>query len=212
MPRERVDWHDFDFVATTGARSVEHAPAPGRGDAVSRTRVPTNIQFPGQPRDRFWEFEDAKLSLARIDATTSDLGRLALVEFSTLYGNDWFTFPIPVTYGSHTDARGTRGARHLRHARVDRAGRGSAVGDVPAQPAPRRRADARRAGRDRGATGRRRRRGGSLPARRDGGLVWAVEQIVTDADGTRRDLPDEYLRGGRGRRCGVRRMRTCPIG
>ena len=38
--------------------------------------------------------------MSRIDATTSDLGRLALVEFSTIYGNDWFTFPIPVTYGS----------------------------------------------------------------------------------------------------------------
>ena len=105
--RERVDWQDFDFVAATSATGTTStttatttpttsAPRP----TVARTRVPTAIQFPGQPCDRFWEFEDATLSLARIDATTSDLGRLALVEFSTLYGNDWFRFPIPITYGS----------------------------------------------------------------------------------------------------------------
>ena len=92
--RERVDWYDFDFVvADTGANVI------GTGTIAARKRVPTTIQFPGQPRNRFWEFEEATLALSRIDATTSDLGRLALVEFSTIYGNDWFTFPIPVTYG-----------------------------------------------------------------------------------------------------------------
>ena len=71
-----------------------------REPPATRIRVPTTIQFPGQPRNRFWEFEEATLALSRIDAATTDLGRLALVEFSTIYGNDWFTLPIPVSYGS----------------------------------------------------------------------------------------------------------------
>jgi hypothetical protein len=52
------------------------------------------------PNDRFWEFEDAQLALSRIDAATHDLARLALVEFSSTYGNDWFTFPVPVDHGT----------------------------------------------------------------------------------------------------------------
>ena len=63
-------------------------------------RMPQPVRFPGMPRDRFWEFEDAQLALHRIDAATHDLARLALVEFTTLYGNDWFTFPLPVRFGS----------------------------------------------------------------------------------------------------------------
>ena len=63
-------------------------------------RIPTRLRFPGMPNERFWEFEDARLSLARIDAATHDLARLALVEFSSTYGNDWFTFPLPLEHGT----------------------------------------------------------------------------------------------------------------
>src|SRR4029077_17782474 len=52
--REKVDWHDFDLAAA-GAGTI------GPGTATARKRVPTTIQFPGAPRDRFWEFEEAKL-------------------------------------------------------------------------------------------------------------------------------------------------------
>jgi hypothetical protein len=186
--RERVDWYDFDFVDATGAGPMSTATT------TSRKRVPTTIQFPGQPRDRFWEFEEATLALSRIDATTSDLARLALVEFSTVYGNDWFTFPMPVTYGSlqfvsDLVVRDTFGTHELIAPAAEAQWAmyrpsGSAPGNptlvVPSVTT------APLAGevveevcflRDELAS-----------------LVWAVEQIVTEADGTRHDLQDEYLR------------------
>jgi hypothetical protein len=184
--RERVDWHDFDFVSG-------QANVMGTATATSRRRVPTTIQFPGQPRDRFWEFEEATLALSRIDATTSDLARLALVEFSTIYGNDWFIFPIPVTYGSiqavsSLVVRDTFGTHELIAPAADAQWAmyrpaGSPVAAALAVPAI---TVAPLAGdvveevrflRDEMAN-----------------FVWGVEQIVTDADGTRRDLADEYLR------------------
>ena len=160
----------------------------------ARTRVPTTIQFPGQPRNRFWEFEEATLALARIDAATTDLGRLALVEFSTIYGNDWFTFPIPVTYGSMQAVsdlvvRDTFGTHELIAPAADpqwamyRPTGSSIVSPALAVPAV---TVAPLAGdvveevrflRDEMAN-----------------LVWGVEEIITDADGTRRDLVDEYVR------------------
>jgi hypothetical protein len=184
--RERVDWYDFDFVA-------EAAPM-GAGTPPTRARVPTTIQFPGQPRNRFWEFEEATLALSRIDAATTDLGRLALVEFSTIYGNDWFTFPIPVTYGSMQAVsdlvvRDTFGTHELIAPAADaqwamyRPTGSSIVSPALALPAV---TVAPLAGdvveevrflRDEMAN-----------------LVWGVEEIVTDADGTLHDLSDEYVR------------------
>jgi hypothetical protein len=188
--RERVDWHDFDAVAGATTRDT--------ASPVARSRVPTNIQFPGQPRDRFWEFEDATLSLARIDATTSDLGRLALVEFSTLYGNDWFTFPIPLSYGSlqlvaDLVVRDTFGTHELIAAaanaqwamyRPTGSPPGSpmlAVPSVTAAPLAGDVVEEVRFLRDDMAS-----------------LVWAVEQVVTDPDGTTHDLQSEYLRTAEG--------------
>ncbi len=92
--RETVDVADLDVVASTG-------PTGPTTDGLPWVRrVPTRLRFPGMPNERFWEFEDARLSLARIDAATHDLARLALVEFSSTYGNDWFVLPIPVEHGT----------------------------------------------------------------------------------------------------------------
>jgi len=184
--REKVDWSDFDVVAGTDTTST--------GTATTRTRIPTAIQFPGQPRDRFWEFEEAALALSRIDAATNDLARLALVEFSTIYGNDWFTFPIPVTYGSMQAisdlvVRDTFGTHELIAPAADTqwamyrptgspiASPALTVPSVTVAPLAGDVVEEVRFLRDEMAN-----------------LVWGVEQIVTDADGTRRDLADEYVR------------------
>ena len=184
--RERVDWHDFDVVA--------EADPMGTATGTARKRIPTAIQFPGQPRDRFWEFEDATLALSRIDAATTDLARLALVEFSTIYGNDWFTFPIPVTYGSMQRisdlvVRDTFGTHELiapaadlqwvmyRPAGLSIVAPAMVVPSVTVAPLAGDVVEEVRFLRDEMAN-----------------LVWGVEEIVTDADGTPRDLPDEYLR------------------
>jgi len=184
--REKVDWSDFDIVTGTDATST--------GTATTRTRIPTTIQFPGLPRDRFWEFEEAALALSRIDAATNDLARLALVEFSTIYGNDWFTFPIPVTYGSlqaisDLVVRDTFGTHELIAPAADAqwamyrptgssvVAPALAVLAVTVAPLAGDVVEEVRFLRDEMAN-----------------LVWGVEQIVTDADGTRRDLVDEYVR------------------
>jgi len=183
--RERVDWHDFDSAAD---------PDWTAGSSKAHRRVPTIIEFPGQPRNRFWEFEDATLALARIDAATTDLGRLALVEFSTIYGNDWFSFPIPVTYGSLVSlkdlvVRDTFGTHELISPAADASWTmyrptGSSVTDavlalpsVTAAPLAGTVVEQVRFLRDEMAN-----------------LVWGVEQIVTDADGRLRNVTDEYMR------------------
>ena len=101
--RETVDVADLDLLPAADELTLEAGRLEPDGPKQPWIRrIPTRLRFPGMPNDRFWEFEDARLSLARIDAATHDLARLALVEFSTTYGNDWFTFPVPVDHGTIT--------------------------------------------------------------------------------------------------------------
>jgi hypothetical protein len=46
------------------------------------------------PADRWWQFEDARIDFGNVDAGPADLARLLLVEFATVFGNDWFVVPI----------------------------------------------------------------------------------------------------------------------
>ena len=65
-----------------------------------RAIVPTPATFGGMPASRFWEMEDARINFGAVDASPADLGRLLLIAFTTVYGNDWFCCPLPSTVGS----------------------------------------------------------------------------------------------------------------
>ena len=52
--------------------------------------------------DRFWEMEDARIDFGATDVSALDTGRLLLISFATVYGNDWFLTPLEVPVGSLT--------------------------------------------------------------------------------------------------------------
>ena len=92
----RFDWPDVD------AQLGDLGPSPaGRGATLTRqVRIPTPASFPGMPADRLWQFEDSRVYLGGIEAGPTDLARMALVEFSLVYGVDWFTLPVELAAGS----------------------------------------------------------------------------------------------------------------
>ena len=98
----RLDWHDLDVDAdpahALGAAAVD------RPSTVSHL-LPTRVSFPGMPVDQFWEFEDAIVNLGAISAAAEDLGRLITVEFATVFGNDWWSVPVPAHFGSLVGVR-----------------------------------------------------------------------------------------------------------
>jgi hypothetical protein len=90
----RLDW--FSFV-------VNPSVSLGAAHEVrSQTSVflPTPVTFRGMPASRLWEFEDASVNFAKVDANPHDLARLLLVEFALVYGNDWFVVPVEIPVGS----------------------------------------------------------------------------------------------------------------
>ncbi|HTE44552.1 MAG TPA: hypothetical protein VK636_04845 [Gemmatimonadaceae bacterium] len=90
-----LDW--YSVVGGNGSMGTPLSPATTVRIPVS---LPSPVEYSGKPADRFWEFEDANVHFGVIDAGPTDLARMLLVEFSLIYGNDWFVVPVTMPVGS----------------------------------------------------------------------------------------------------------------
>ncbi|WP_395805392.1 hypothetical protein [Archangium minus] len=92
----RLDWSDLQVrpgvTLATPADSVQ----------VVRTVLPTPAAYPGMPALRWWEMEDARVSWGSTGAERTDLARLLLVEYASVYANDHFLIPVDLPVGSVT--------------------------------------------------------------------------------------------------------------
>ena len=91
-----LDWFDFDIdpSATVGPA----APTI----PITAKAVPTPVRYGGMPLPRFWAMEDSECDLGSVEASANDIGRMLLVEFATVFGNDWHILPIKVQVGTLT--------------------------------------------------------------------------------------------------------------
>ena len=88
-----LDWHDFQ-AGPGGA---------GSGDEPERwahAGLPTRVAYPGMPANRWWGLEDAGVSFPLVEAEGGDIARMLLVEFASVYGNDWFVAPLDISFGT----------------------------------------------------------------------------------------------------------------
>jgi hypothetical protein len=98
----RLDWYDLDV--DTNPLNTLSSPAEAGRSTIAHL-LPTRVTFPGMPAERFWEFEDAAVDLGAVSAAAEDLGRLVTVEFATVFGNDWWSVPVPAHFGSLVGVR-----------------------------------------------------------------------------------------------------------
>ena len=97
-----LDWYDLD-VESDPSHKLSAPTDPG-SSAVAHL-LPTRVTFPGMPAERFWEFEDAAVDLGAVSASAEDLGRLLIVEFGTVFGNNWWSVPVPARFGGLVGVR-----------------------------------------------------------------------------------------------------------
>jgi hypothetical protein len=91
----RLEWHSFSLGSDPlGPGSTAQATT------INRTFVPNAVSFRGMPNDRWWNFEDGQTDFGRLDVEQVDLGKLILMEFALVHGDDWFELPLPLPTGT----------------------------------------------------------------------------------------------------------------
>ena len=97
----RLDWHDLRVTEQSLGAGDDAEP-----ERIVQTVLPTPVSYPGMPANRWWEFEDARVWFGAVEAEAGDIARMLLVEFATVYGNDWFLAPLELEAGAlaHVDA------------------------------------------------------------------------------------------------------------
>jgi hypothetical protein len=82
---DKLDWYHFclagkvDFSGITEYSSL----------------MPVPVSFPGGPNRRWWQFEDYNCNLGEIERPNLNFLSMLLIEFSLVFGNDWFIIPLP---------------------------------------------------------------------------------------------------------------------
>ena len=88
----RLDWHAFVVQPASLLRDPQ-GPAQPAG-TLGAVAIPSALRFAGMPALRWWEMEDAAVDFGRVSVGAADLARMLVVEFASVYGNDWFSIPI----------------------------------------------------------------------------------------------------------------------
>ena len=100
-PGGEMDWPHFTVLKDTDKRlNYEEDVQDVIETDPEEEFIPVPVNFKGMPNSRWWAFEDAKIDFGSLDVKTTDLGKLLLMEFALIYGDDWFQIPIPLKIGS----------------------------------------------------------------------------------------------------------------
>ena len=68
-------------------------------DRTTVRAVPSRVAFAGAPHPRWWAFEDSREQFGQIEIDSTDIAKLALVEFALIYANDWLSIPLAFEAG-----------------------------------------------------------------------------------------------------------------
>ena len=106
----KLDWYNFDVASGTPGAEKLTSPTTAERNNLREEQVvsfiPTEVSFPGMPNNRFWEFEDGKVDLGNINAETTDISKIVVAEFATIFGNNWYLFPYDLAIGSLAKVQG----------------------------------------------------------------------------------------------------------
>lgn len=94
-----LDWHSF--VHDTGS----DLPAATQTHVVTATTLPVRASYAGMPAARYWQLEDSRVDFGGVEAAPTDLARMIVLDFATIYGNDWYVVPLELPVGTVTTVR-----------------------------------------------------------------------------------------------------------
>ena len=91
----RHDGGDLDWYSADAARPLATA-----GVAPTRIRTtPGRLNYPSAPLPRWWQIENAKVSIGGQAPDRAQLATLVLIDLIVNHSNDWFTYGVPARAG-----------------------------------------------------------------------------------------------------------------
>jgi hypothetical protein len=85
-----LDWYTLDLQSPPGDLPAVDSPK----------LLPGRVTFAGMPYARWWSFEDQDSNFGALDATTSEVAKLLLMEFALVCGDDWYLVPLRLPLGT----------------------------------------------------------------------------------------------------------------
>ena len=84
-----LDWYSADATGDLG-------PA---GTLTTSQSIPGRLRYPSAPLPRWWQIEDAQVSIGGQAPDRANLATLVLVDLIVNHSDDWFTVDIPARFG-----------------------------------------------------------------------------------------------------------------
>ncbi|MFX0029699.1 MAG: hypothetical protein ACFE8B_10855 [Candidatus Hermodarchaeota archaeon] len=101
-----LDWFDFSLMSVGTSHLGDHTNVIEGEEGLPQSTqepiksIPTVLSFYGCPNHRWWRFEDAKTDFGALSLDKVDLGKLLVMEFALIHGNDWFVIPLDMEIGN----------------------------------------------------------------------------------------------------------------
>ena len=95
-----LDWYSFSLETSSNTIGQENSAAI---DSQVFDLLPNHVVFRGMPDSRWWNFEDGATDFGQLEADHVDLPKLLVMEFALVFGNDWFSVPIPLPVAKGKD-------------------------------------------------------------------------------------------------------------
>lgn len=104
----RLSWYSFDY--SNDKKDVNNVPKDDESSEKSITKmlsyIPTPAKIPGAPATRLWEFEDRRVNMGNCDTDFSFIGTAAIMQYVSMFSNDWMIMPLETETGTILDVKG----------------------------------------------------------------------------------------------------------
>ena len=103
-----LDWYNLDIDdQRTQLPPMDGTPSEEEvSDSFILPFIPSAATFPGMPHSRWWQFEDWKTDLGKMQPDTTDINQLMVLDFGLNYANDWLLLPFTLPTGSIANVEG----------------------------------------------------------------------------------------------------------
>lgn len=94
----KLSWYSFDFDG-----AIKNT---GKPEEKMLSYIPTPAKISGAPANRLWEFENRKVDMGNGDNDFNFLGTAAIMQYVTMFSNDWMIVPLETETGTVLDVQG----------------------------------------------------------------------------------------------------------